>query len=80
MIKAGKKILNAGINLSLYIILGLGSFKFSNEHTVETARDLTEIPLYTSKIPSNSSILSERCSAPTFNLKNKKSSLNIRHA
>lgn len=46
MIKAGKKILNAGINLYLYIILGFGSLKFSNEHTIETARILTEISLY----------------------------------
>jgi len=43
MIKAGKKILNAGIRLSLYIILGLGSHKYSEEHTKETARVLTEI-------------------------------------
>ncbi|MEE9377547.1 MAG: radical SAM protein [Candidatus Lokiarchaeia archaeon] len=43
MIKAGKKILNAGINLSLYIILGLGSHKYSEEHVKETARVLTEI-------------------------------------
>ncbi len=43
MIKAGKKILNAGINLSLYIILGLGSYKYSEEHVKETARVLTEI-------------------------------------
>ena len=43
MIKAGKKILNAGINISLYIILGLGSHKYSEEHVKETARVLTEI-------------------------------------
>jgi radical SAM superfamily enzyme YgiQ (UPF0313 family) len=43
IIKAGKKILNAGIKLSLYIILGLGSHKYSEEHTKETARVLTEI-------------------------------------
>ncbi|MFW9882694.1 MAG: radical SAM protein, partial [Candidatus Thorarchaeota archaeon] len=43
MIKAGKKILNAGIKISLYIILGLGSHKYSEEHTRETARVLTEI-------------------------------------
>ncbi len=43
MIKAGKKILNAGIKLSLYIILGLGSHKYSEEHVKETARVLTEI-------------------------------------
>ncbi len=43
MIKASKKILNAGIKLSLYIILGLGSHKYSEEHVKETARVLTEI-------------------------------------
>ena len=43
MIKAGKKILNAGIKLSLYIILGLGSYKYSVDHVKETARVLTEI-------------------------------------
>jgi radical SAM superfamily enzyme YgiQ (UPF0313 family) len=43
MIKAGKKILNAGIKLSLYIILGLGSHKYSKDHVIETARVLTEI-------------------------------------
>jgi len=43
MIEAGKKILNAGIKLSLYIILGLGSHKYSEEHMKETARVLTEI-------------------------------------
>ena len=43
MIEAGKKILNAGIKLSLYIILGLGSHKYSEEHVKETARVLTEI-------------------------------------
>jgi radical SAM superfamily enzyme YgiQ (UPF0313 family) len=43
MIKAGKKILNARIKLSLYIILGLGSHKYSEEHVKETARVLTEI-------------------------------------
>ena len=43
IIEAGKKILNAGIKLSLYIILGLGSHKYSEEHRKETARVLTEI-------------------------------------
>jgi radical SAM superfamily enzyme YgiQ (UPF0313 family) len=42
-IKAGKRLLNAGINLSLYIILGLGGHKYSEEHVIETARVLTEI-------------------------------------
>ncbi len=43
MIRAGKKILNAGIDLSLYIILGLGGYKYSKDHVDETARVLTEI-------------------------------------
>ncbi|MFX1322302.1 MAG: radical SAM protein [Promethearchaeota archaeon] len=43
IIKAGKKILNAGIKISLYIILGLGSHNYSEEHIKETARVLTEI-------------------------------------
>ncbi len=43
MIKAGKKVLNAGIKLSLYVILGLGSYKLSEEHVKETARVLTAI-------------------------------------
>ncbi len=43
MIKAGKRILNAGIRLSLYVILGLGGKAYSEIHTKETARVLTEI-------------------------------------
>ncbi|MHA1293790.1 MAG: radical SAM protein [Promethearchaeota archaeon] len=43
MIKAGKKILNAGIKLSLYIILGLGGKKLSEEHIKSTAKVLTAI-------------------------------------
>ena len=42
-IKAGRKVLNAGIKLSMYIILGLGGYKYSEEHVKETARVLTEI-------------------------------------
>ncbi|MBY8985544.1 MAG: radical SAM protein [Candidatus Lokiarchaeota archaeon] len=42
-IKAGKRLLNTGINLSLYIILGLGGKKYSEEHAKETARVLTAI-------------------------------------
>jgi len=42
-IKAGRRLLDAGINLSLYIILGLGGHKHSEEHVKETARVLTEI-------------------------------------
>jgi len=43
MIKAGERILEAGINLSLYIILGLGAHEYSEDHVNETARVLTEI-------------------------------------
>ncbi len=42
-IKAGRRILDAGIKLSLYIILGLGSYELSEEHCRETARVLTAI-------------------------------------
>ncbi len=43
MIKAGKKVLNSGINLSLYIMLGLGGKKLSEDHVKGTARVITEI-------------------------------------
>ncbi len=43
MIKAGKRILAAGIKLSLYILLGLGGKKLSDLHVKETAKVLTEI-------------------------------------
>lgn len=43
MIEAGRKVLDAGIKLSLYIILGLGGYKYSEDHIKETARVLTEI-------------------------------------
>ncbi|NHJ20879.1 MAG: radical SAM protein [Candidatus Lokiarchaeota archaeon] len=43
MIKAGKKVLNSGIKLSLYIMLGLGGKRLSEEHVKETASVLTEI-------------------------------------
>ncbi|MFX1498679.1 MAG: radical SAM protein [Promethearchaeota archaeon] len=43
MIEAGKRVLKAGIKLSLYIILGLGGKKLSKEHVEGTARVLTEI-------------------------------------
>ncbi len=39
----GKRILAASLKLSFYIILGLGSYKLSEEHTRETARVLTEV-------------------------------------
>jgi radical SAM superfamily enzyme YgiQ (UPF0313 family) len=42
-IQHGKRILAAGIKLSFYIILGLGSYELSEEHTRETARVLTEV-------------------------------------
>jgi radical SAM superfamily enzyme YgiQ (UPF0313 family) len=42
-IKAGKKVIEAGIKLSLYVLLGLGGKKYSKEHVLETARVLTEI-------------------------------------
>ncbi|MHA2181154.1 MAG: radical SAM protein [Promethearchaeota archaeon] len=42
-IKAGKKVMEAGIELSLYVLLGLGGKKYSKEHVLETARVLTEI-------------------------------------
>ena len=35
IIQVGKRILNAGIKLSLYIILGLGSYEYSEEHVRE---------------------------------------------
>ena len=43
IIKVGKRLLNAGMNLSLYVILGLGSYELSDDHVRETARVLTEI-------------------------------------
>jgi radical SAM superfamily enzyme YgiQ (UPF0313 family) len=43
MVEAGKKVLKAGIKLSLYVLIGLGGKKFSVEHVIETARVLTEI-------------------------------------
>ena len=42
-ITAGKRLLNAGIKLSMYILLGLGSYELSEEHVRETARVLTEV-------------------------------------
>jgi len=43
MIKAGKRVLNSGIKLSLYVMLGLGGKKYSEDHVKGTARVLTEI-------------------------------------
>ncbi|MFO8017982.1 MAG: radical SAM protein [Promethearchaeia archaeon] len=43
MIEAGKRVLKAGIDLSLYILLGLGGKKHSEDHVKGTARVLTEV-------------------------------------
>lgn len=43
IIEVGKRLIKAQIKLSLYIILGLGSYEYSKEHVRETARVLTEI-------------------------------------
>lgn len=42
-IKVGKRLLNAGIKLSLYVLLGLGGKEHSEEHIKGTAHVLTEI-------------------------------------
>jgi radical SAM superfamily enzyme YgiQ (UPF0313 family) len=48
MVEAGKKAKDAGIILSVTVILGLGGVELSREHAVETARILTDIdPEYT---------------------------------
>ncbi|MFX0074959.1 MAG: radical SAM protein [Candidatus Hermodarchaeota archaeon] len=43
MIKAGRRILDAGIKLSLYVLLGLGGRADTKSHALETARVLTAI-------------------------------------
>ncbi len=43
IIEVGTRLLKAGIKLSLYVILGLGSYEHSEEHVRETARVLTAI-------------------------------------
>ncbi|MBN2156398.1 MAG: radical SAM protein [Candidatus Lokiarchaeota archaeon] len=43
IITVGRRLLKVGIRLSLYVILGLGSYEHSDEHVRETARVLTEI-------------------------------------
>ena len=43
IIRAGKRVLNVGIKLSLYIILGLGGKMLSEEHIKGTARVLNEV-------------------------------------
>src|SRR4030042_928806 len=42
-IQHGKRILAAGLKLSFYIILGLGSYELSEEHVRGTAHVLTEV-------------------------------------
>jgi len=42
-IKASKKCMDAGIELSLYIILGLGGIPLSEEHALKTAEALNKI-------------------------------------
>jgi radical SAM superfamily enzyme YgiQ (UPF0313 family) len=43
VIEAGKRVKDAGISLSVTVILGLGGIEGSKKHTLETARVLTEI-------------------------------------
>jgi len=43
IVEVGKRLLKVGIKLSLYVILGLGSYEHSEEHVRETVRVLTEI-------------------------------------
>jgi radical SAM superfamily enzyme YgiQ (UPF0313 family) len=43
MVEAGKKAKEAGITLSVTVILGLGGVEGSEEHALETAKILTEI-------------------------------------
>lgn len=43
MIKAGKKLMNAGIKISCYIVLGLGGVQYTEEHAVETAKVLNQM-------------------------------------
>ena len=43
MVEAGKKAKEAGITLSVTVILGLGGIEGSEKHSLETARILTEI-------------------------------------
>lgn len=42
-ISAAKRLMDAGIDVSLYVILGLGGYEMSQDHVRETARVLTEI-------------------------------------
>ncbi len=42
-IEAGKRVIDAGMDLSEYVMPGLGGRKMWKEHAVETARVLNEI-------------------------------------
>ena len=42
-ITAGKYVMDVGIELSLYVILGIGGKERTREHAVETARVLNQI-------------------------------------
>lgn len=42
-IRAGKMVLEAGMELSLYVVLGIGGKERTDEHARETAKVLTEI-------------------------------------
>lgn len=42
-IKAGRMVKEAGIELSEYVILGLGGYKLSKEHAIDTANAINEI-------------------------------------
>ena len=43
VVKAGKKVKEAGISFSVTVILGLGGIEGSKKHVIETAKVLTEI-------------------------------------
>lgn len=43
MITAGRRLLNAGIQVSFYILLGLGGYKHSKDHVEGTARVLNAV-------------------------------------
>lgn len=51
MVEAGKRVKEAGINLSVTVLLGIGGLEKSFEHAAQTARILTEIdPDYASAL------------------------------
>ncbi len=43
MIEGGKRVVEAGISLSLYVIPGIGGVELSEEHTRETAQVINEV-------------------------------------